>query len=528
MLNYFQEQKLKRLRDEWLSPKRWDREFSSIRVLFDLSWSKHRDGVVDEKTWNDLDMNSIFRKVDTTMTSAGQQYLYRKLRLLKNPDSDLEEDFRVASILQQDRDTRERLQLCLQMLKQGDAKIVCRTLFEQFPIINFSKTAILLWTAVSLTTITLALILGGNFLFLLLPLVIANFALSRYFETASDGITYVLYYLYNLAATSERIAKLEIPHSIPACENLKRNIKSIRRVRRTLKLASTSQNHESMIVNNVMYLLNLIIPYDLIIYTFSLKFILGDIVVLQNCYLSIGSIDTSIATASYLQQNSQLINPELIGARTIQLEDAYHPLVDNYVTNSFNSEGLSALITGSNMAGKTTFIKTVGVNLIFARTLWICHATRAQLPVMSVLSSIKTQDGLEEGKSFYFAELERLNTFLERSKAGGDCLFLIDEIYRGTNTVERIAGAVAVLQELATNNFVFVTTHDIELSTYLSAQFAMWHFEETGTKTQPFDYLLKPGVCTTRNALKLMVNLGYPKHITERARSIAHDVDEKG
>jgi DNA mismatch repair ATPase MutS len=180
------------------------------------------------------------------------------------------------------------------------------------------------------------------------------------------------------------------------------------------------------------------------------------------------------------------------------------------------------------MAGKTTFIKTIGVNLILARTLWFCHAAQAQLPLMKVMSSIKTEDGLEEGKSFYFSELERLNTFLQATENGENYLFLIDEIYRGTNTVERVAGAAAVLEELASNNIVFVTTHDIELADYLNKQYDMWYFEETGRKAHPFDYKLRSGLCKTRNALKLMSNIGYPEHITQRAVELAQQIEHEG
>ena len=109
---------------------------------------------------------------------------------------------------------------------------------------------------------------------------------------------------------------------------------------------------------------------------------------------------------------------------------------------------------------------------------------------------------------------------------GRHCLLLIDEIYRGTNTIERIAGSAAVLQELAANNLVFVTTHDTELANYLSEHFELWHFEETGNTEQPFDYKLRAGVCTSRNAITLMENMDYPEPITERARAIARELLE--
>jgi len=527
MVNFFRKKQLKKLREEWQNPNRWDRDFASIRCLFESTCSDRKPEVVDDKTWNDLDMNSVFRKIDTTQTGIGQQYLYRKMRLLQSPNGSLEDDYRVAAILSDDQVTREELQICLKTIKEGDAKSVTDMLFGGFPVVSLSKVAIISWSIFSLFTLAFSALTGGGFILLIPLILIVNFAISRYFETSTDRITYVFYYLYNIATTSERIAKLDIPHEIPDYQELQANKDSIRKVRNILKLLAVSQNHEGIIINNAMYLLNLVILYDLIIYSFSIKRILQYQEIIKKCYLAIGAIDTNLAIASYLHRHSNICNPKLESTHTIELTDAYHPLIEDYVSNSYTSRGSSALITGSNMAGKTTFIKTIGVNLILARTLWFCHAAQANLPILNVLSSIKTEDGLEEGKSFYFSELARLNEFLRITETGGNCLFLIDEIYRGTNTVERIAGAAAVLQALASNSIVLVTTHDIELATYLSKQYEMWYFEETGSRTHPFDYKLRSGVCGTRNALKLMSNMGYPEHITKYAVELTHTMEDK-
>lgn len=528
MFSYFKNKKLKKIRDLWNNPKSWEREFSSIESLFELTRSEHKLGIVDDKTWADLDMDSIFRKIDTTQTSVGQQYLYRKMRLLENPNGILEEDYRIADHLRQDRNDREEMQACLEMVNKGDASAVTKMLFGSFPVLKLSKITLVSWSFLSLATILYSLLSGGIFIFLILLFLAANFSISRYFDSATDKITYVFYYLYNLITVSEVIAKKKLLPNFYACKALSKNAKPIRKVRKILKFMSISQNHESTLINNAMYLLNLIFLYDLIVYAFSVEQILKEREVITICYFSIGAIDTAISTASYLQGNPSHCNPKLSQNNELRIESAYHPLIEKYVENSIDTENQSALITGSNMAGKTTFIKTIGVNVVFARTLWFCHASQAQLPLVDVFSSIKTEDGLEQGKSFYFAELERLNTFLKLTEKGGGCLLLIDEIYRGTNTVERIAGAASVLQELATNNIVFVTTHDIELANYLKNQFGMWFFEETGNRESPFSFKLQSGVCETRNALKLMENMGYPENITERAKSFALEIEANG
>src|SRR5690606_6644175 len=148
---------------------------------------------------------------------------------------------------------------------------------------------------------------------------------------------------------------------------------TIHQLRRSLKLASLSQKHESLLVNNLMYFINLVVLYDLFVYSYSMNSILGRIETMKLCFFSIGSIDASIAAASYINQNSNICNPEFGNDLTLNISDGYHPLLQNYVTNSYATSGASALITGSNMAGKTTFIKTIGVNYIKARSMGIRH-----------------------------------------------------------------------------------------------------------------------------------------------------------
>ena len=303
MFNYFKNKQVKKLREEWINPTSWKRDFSSISSLFELTCSDHEHGIVDGKTWNDLDMNSIFWKVDTTLTSVGQQYLYRKMRLLEKPKSSLEDDYRAADLLREDRNLREELQLFLKIMKEGDASSVTRMLFGTFPIIKLSKIAIILWSVLSLVTIFYALLSGGIFAFLILPVVIANISISRYFENATDKITYVFYYLYNLLSASELIANMNLLPDMSACEDLRKHRKSIRKVRKVLKFMSVSKNHESMLINNAMYLLNFVFLYDLIVYAFSIDLILKEKEVIKSCYFSIGAIDTIISTASYIQRN---------------------------------------------------------------------------------------------------------------------------------------------------------------------------------------------------------------------------------
>ena len=130
------------------------------------------------------------------------------------------------------------------------------------------------------------------------------------------------------------------------------------------------------------------------------------------------------------------------------------------------------------MAGKTTFMKTIGVNLLLARTLNICLAGSANLPVVEVKTSIKRQDDLEDNKSYYYKEIESVLEFITLSKISGNYIFLVDEIFRGTNTNERLSSATAVLNYLCKKNITMVTTHDLELQEFVDEKFEMYHFME--------------------------------------------------
>jgi DNA mismatch repair ATPase MutS len=174
------------------------------------------------------------------------------------------------------------------------------------------------------------------------------------------------------------------------------------------------------------------------------------------------------------------------------------------------------------MAGKTAFIRTVGVNLILAQTLHFCLAERARLPRAIVRSAIRREDRLTDGSSYFFAEIKQV---LEFARTGADAplhVFLIDEIFRGTNTTERIASSAAVLRHLAQHHVVFATTHDAELQEMLADACTMFHFgDRVDGDGYGFDYRIRPGPVRSRNAIRLLELSGYPATITQEAERLA-------
>jgi DNA mismatch repair ATPase MutS len=182
----------------------------------------------------------------------------------------------------------------------------------------------------------------------------------------------------------------------------------------------------------------------------------------------------------------------------------------------------SAVVAGPNMAGKTTFIRTIAINLILSRTLNICLARSAILPRATVHSSIKREDALLDGQSYFFAELDQILGFVKLAAEPQLRLFLIDEPFRGTNTVERIAASSSVLRHLAQHHIVLASTHDGELQELLRDSFDMFNFSDQVVEGKyGFDYIIRPGPAQSRNAIRLLGLRGYPASVTTEADRLA-------
>ncbi|MGH8113574.1 MAG: MutS-related protein, partial [Rhodanobacteraceae bacterium] len=165
----------------------------------------------------------------------------------------------------------------------------------------------------------------------------------------------------------------------------------------------------------------------------------------------------------------------------------------------------------------------VAINQILGRTLGFCLASSATLPLTGVMTSIRGEQSVESGRSHYFAEVDAIRSFLEEAKRDRHPILVIDELFRGTNTRERVALARAVLEYLARRALVLVTTHDIELQPLLAGQYMPLHFRENPDIEGFFDYRLRPGVSRARNAIRILDRMGFPESIVTSAMDYASE-----
>jgi ABC-type multidrug transport system fused ATPase/permease subunit len=233
----------------------------------------------------------------------------------------------------------------------------------------------------------------------------------------------------------------------------------------------------------------------------------------------------SLATFAYL--NPEYTLPEVVlneepdeHAVRVEAQDLGHPLipVEKKVVNSFelNKMGEVIIITGSNMAGKSTFLRMLGVNLCLAYAGGPVDAKKLRTSLFRIFTCIKVSDSVTEGYSYFYAEVRRLRRLLDALEQSDDypLFFLIDEIFKGTNNRERLIGSRAYIRALVGHNCVgAISTHDLELVKLADSlpQVQNYHFrEEVVDGNMVFDYILRPGPCPTTNALKIMQMEGLP------------------
>ncbi len=200
----------------------------------------------------------------------------------------------------------------------------------------------------------------------------------------------------------------------------------------------------------------------------------------------------------------------------IEAKALAHPLisVDKSVANDYSAQDHRvALVTGSNMAGKSTFLRTIGINAVLAYAGSVVCAARLKLPIYKIVSYMRIKDDLNESTSTFKAELDRMKFILERVASAKDSFFLIDEMLRGTNSVDKYLGSKAIIKQLLhMQGKGMVATHDLQLSRLADEypqELTNFHFDiQIKEGEMLFDYRLKSGECKIFNASMLLKGIG--------------------
>ena len=232
---------------------------------------------------------------------------------------------------------------------------------------------------------------------------------------------------------------------------------------------------------------------------------------------AVGDFEAIISLAGYAWEHPDYVFPEISDEATaFQGAEIGHPLLsaDECIRNSvqMNAEKQLLLISGSNMSGKSTLLRTVGTNTVLALAGSPVNARQMTVSVMQVGTAMRVSDSLQEGKSLFFAVLGRLKSVVDRASDERPLLFLLDEILQGTNSHDRRIGAGAVIRSLVDRGAVgMVTTHDLaltEIADTIPGTENVHFADSLKDGEMSFDYCLRPGVVQKSNAIELMRLVG--------------------
>jgi hypothetical protein len=477
---------------------------------------------VDERTWRDLDLDDVFAHVDRTTSAVGQQMLCARLSAPPRAHDERDAFEALVQRFGDDRSLRERAHLALLPLADVGASTL--------PLLFLGEATPLRWSFLPpvLTAATLACLglvfLHPSFVLAVIACVVLNVVLrlrvwkrmSTFLEPARE--------LDALLTAGRRLAAPELAAARASTEGLERTLERLGRMPRAVAWLARERTAGDEMSAVVIEYLNVFLAFDINAFVLTLDFLRKHGAEVRTLYEAIGRIDAALSVASLRAGAASFTRPRItMGASALSVDGLAHPLVEAAVPNALLLEERGLFITGSNMSGKSTFLKAVGVNVILAQALGTAFASRYEGPFLTVRTLIVGADSITEGKSYYLAEVLAALERLEAIGEGERHLVLVDEPFRGTNTEERIGAGKAYLEALVRRGALAIAaSHDRELGALLADTFASKHFtERVDGQNVVFDYTLRDGPCPTRNAIRILEIAGFSREIVEEARRVA-------
>jgi DNA mismatch repair ATPase MutS len=498
------------------------RDFNKIKKLFTLR--EKNEFTLDDQTWNDLDMDKVYEKLDRAYSSPGEAALYSMLRNPLMDEKRLKIRGGLIQLFKENNKLRERLQ-CVFFNLNNDFKNSFLDMMDNNLIINKSKYYIYTFfgKVLPLTAILLSIFVDKQYIIVLLGLASINMLINNN-EVKAIKSTGIFYLRKNIVA-AKKIASIDDSEITYYRDKIKGILKSIKDIDKGTKLIGFVNMWGGFFESfSVIFLLE-----ESAYYSMSDK-IKEQKEALMDLYYTVGELEALISISGYKHNLSeQFVKPKFIKKVTLNIEEGIHPLIENAVSNSINIENGGIVLTGTNMAGKSTFLRMLGVNIILAQCFYFVLAKDYHAPFFNIVSSISPNDDLAKRKSFYMAEVESIHRIIKALENDVPVFCPIDEIFRGTNPIERISMSAEILRYINNGKTIsIVATHDRELVHILKENFEFYYFSERvdTNKGLSFDYKIKRGVSQTRNAIKLLEYMNYPKEIVKKSYKRAEIIEK--
>lgn len=485
--------------------------------------------LIDDITWHDLNLDHLFAMMNATNSSMGEEYLWAVLHVLKFRPEELSERERVITFFQEHPEERLRLQVAFAMIGRNKKHSVYEYISQMEKVKrerNLIHYLVLAFMAAGVAVLPLSGGIGGG---ILVACVVFN--IITYYKRKGETAPYftALSYILRMLEYAKKIGREDITALQEYLFSLKEKTERLQPLLKGAPVVAP-QNVTGDMLSMLLDYVRIIFHTDLIRFNQMMKKYIKEKEAIFSVFETIGFLDAMCAVASFRAMLPYSAKPSFGPEKQVLAEGIYHPFLKEPVPAEIKTKK-SVLITGSNASGKSTFLKTVAINAILAQTIHTACAKSYHADYFRVMTSMALTDDILSGESYYIVEIRSLMRILSAAEeAGAPVLCFVDEVLRGTNTVERIAASSRILCSIAEKNaLIFAATHDIELTYMLENIFENYHFEEQIRGNEIFfDYELKKGRATTRNAIRLLSIMGYPEQIVAEAEETAAHFTENG
>ena len=516
---------------KWGQPKNRNFNFDLIRQFADYQDNSNATQL-SEKTLVDLDFLSYFKFVDRTSSAIGQQFLYYQLIQQTSTSGHLK--------TQEDLVAFYNSNLNHKIMSQAILDKSSRTNDYYFPYLIYSELPKKLYNSWLIACLQIATIVAfflsfqfpAALLFIILIFTI-NLCLHYFHKNRIGNFTVYFSRLSNLSKAIKKLLPLSNFDENKKAELLEdsKHIDNISSKILFLKTDNLQNSEFGAFFWFVFELIKIISLSEISVFNKLVNKIGSSRPQIKKVYSAIGEIDVAISICSLRDGLPYYSIPNFSQpSKEFKTKGLYHPLVKACIPNDLELMNKSLLLTGSNMAGKSTFIKAINLNVLSAQVLNTTFTNYYSAPIWQLKTSMTIKDKLDDNSSYYMEEVNSIGELINCSKEKDRLyLFTIDEIFKGTNTIERISTAKAILEFINQNkHLVLVSTHDIELTKLLQAGFDLHFFQESiNNKALSFDYKIKKGSLERSNAINILELVGYPETIIEEAKRLAHRIQKE-
>lgn len=505
-------------------------EYESISHFF-KNTLKDGEDYIDDITWNDLDMDKIFMMIDNTHSSVGRDGLYKLLRKPVTDKAELEKREQLIEYF--DTHEKERTRIMMYFAGMGFVRKISisdymKNLFELKSGSNVFHY--MMWVCIIIAVLYTFFVepITG----VMLIIAACGISIITYYKLKSriDSYFECVRQIVTMVDAAKKIKALNIDELSEYNDFFDETIHRFAGIMHGSFVVTSAKQNNGSIGDVIMEYVKMFTHIDLIKFNSILKNFNRNYEHVTKMMDTLGYIEAMISVASFRHLLPYMCTPEFTDGSSMKIKDVYHLALNSPVANSLD-ESKPVLITGSNASGKSTFLKSVAINALLAQTVNTCPAEEYSAPFYRIYSSMALADNIEAGESYYIVEIKSLKRIVDAAgKPGAKVLCFIDEVLRGTNTVERIAASSEILKNLASNGVMcFAATHDIELTHILEDYYSNYHFtEEVEDDNVVFSYVLQNGRATSRNAIKLLKIIGYDNAIIDNSKHRADDFINTG